>query len=234
MSPPAPGRAAVITAADAIGVVLGAQILSFLWAAGATAAVWHGVLPDPLTPGAIVVLNVGLWVGYGVGPVLLARRRGGGAVSRYGLRFRWYDAPAGLAAGAAVQLAVLPVLYRPIRWFVHGDPGASAKALVDAASGPWGVLLLAFSTLLMAPLVEELCFRGLLLPALRPRLGPAGAVAVSATVFALLHLDALAFPGLLLFGVLSAVLALRTGRLGPSLAFHAGFNLATLVALGLR
>jgi membrane protease YdiL (CAAX protease family) len=133
----------------------------------------------------------------------------------------------------ATQAVALPVLYWPIRRLIDGDPGASARQLVGEAQGVGDAALLIVATAIMAPLVEELFFRGLLLRSLHRRFGPTAAAVVSAVLFALVHRQPLAFPGLMLFGLIAAGLALRTGRLGPSWALHAGFNLTTLMMLGL-
>ena len=229
-----PSRPVRWTAADAVTVLLGAQLLSLLWAGGGVALAYGSEgPPSPLPVVAMFLLNIGLWLGYGLGPVLVVRRRGVGLRSDLGARFGRFDVPAGLVAGVAAQAVLMPVLYWPIRRLIDGDPSASAKDLVGSAHGPFPVLLLVLSTVVMAPLTEELFFRGLFLRGLQRRLGAAVAAVVSAAVFAAVHLDAMAFPGLFLFGLLAAALALATGRLGPVWAFHAGFNLTTLVMLGL-
>jgi membrane protease YdiL (CAAX protease family) len=92
-----------------------------------------------------------------------------------------------------------------------------------------------------APVVEELFFRGLLLRALQRRVPDGAAVAVSAVLFGVAHVQDLA-PGALLvvivslvaLGAVLATLAVRTGRLGPGMWTHAAFNASTLVALLLR
>jgi membrane protease YdiL (CAAX protease family) len=222
------------TANDAVLVLLGTQLTSAIWAVAMVATLYHGAAPDPLTTVALVVLNLGLWAGYGFGSVVVARTKGAGPRLDFGVGWRWFDGPTGLVAGVALQAVVLPLLYKPITWLVDGDPGASAKSLVKAVNGPGDAVVLALSTLVMAPLVEELFFRGLLLRALQRRFGPAPAVVASSAVFALVHWQILAFPGLFLFAVVSAGLALWSGRLGPSWALHVGFNLTTLVLLGFR
>ena len=49
-------------------------------------------------------------------------------------------------------------------------------------------------------------------------------------VFAGSHFQLLPFPGLLAFGIVAGIVAHRTGRLGPAIALHVGFNLTTVVA----
>lgn len=226
-----PGHPVRWGVSDAVLVLLGAQLTSLVWVAAMVAVVYHGAVPDPLTTVALVVLNLGLWAGYGLGSVLVARVKGDGPVADFGIGIRWPDGPAGLVAGVVLQALVLPVLYWPIGRLVDGDPGGAAKELVRAVNGPGDAVLLALSTVVMAPVLEELFFRGLLLRSLHRRYGAPPAMVVSSLVFAVVHFQALAFPGLFLFGLVSSALALRTGRLGPSWALHVGFNLTTLVLL---
>jgi membrane protease YdiL (CAAX protease family) len=57
------------------------------------------------------------------------------------------------------------------------------------------------------------------------------ALIVSAVLFALAHFQVLQFPGLVLFGMVAGYLAQRSGRLGPAIFAHMGFNAATVVVL---
>ena len=97
--------------------------------------------------------------------------------------------------------------------------------------------LIALVAGLVAPVCEELLFRGLLLRALRRRVSPVAAVAISALVFALAHpmldptLGTLAVvPALFALGAVSGVVALRRGDLSVSILLHIGFNLLTTVS----
>jgi membrane protease YdiL (CAAX protease family) len=87
----------------------------------------------------------------------------------------------------------------------------------------------------LAPLTEELLFRGVLLRSLLRRCSPAVSVLLSALIFGLAHfLDPdsrrLLAP-LMLLGVISAVRAVRTGELSQSIWLHAGFNLLSVAFL---
>jgi hypothetical protein len=73
---------------------------------------------------------------------------------------------------------------------------------------------------LLAPLCEEAAFRGHLLTVLLARLRPGGAIALTATLFALLHLDPVRFPAVLLLGLVFGWLAWRAGSLWPAVAAH--------------
>ena len=97
--------------------------------------------------------------------------------------------------------------------------------------------LIALVAGLIAPVCEELLFRGLLLRSLRRRVSPVAAVAISALVFALAHpmLDPTfgtlaVVPALFALGAISGVAALRRGDLSMSIFLHIGFNLLTTVS----
>ncbi|MDQ4070068.1 MAG: CPBP family intramembrane metalloprotease, partial [Actinomycetota bacterium] len=109
--------------------------------------------------------------------------------------------------------------------------------LVDRSTGASYVGLLV-AVVVGAPIVEELFFRGLLLRSLQRRFSPGLAVAISSVVFGLAHFSPLPFRAVILvmvslsvFGAVLAILAVRTGRLGPSIVAHATFNLFTILYL---
>lgn len=76
---------------------------------------------------------------------------------------------------------------------------------------------------LVAPLAEEMTYRGLGLAVLL-RFGPVVAVVVSAIAFAGAHGLVQGFPSLFLFGVVIAIVRLRSGSVFPGMLFHATFN----------
>ena len=88
----------------------------------------------------------------------------------------------------------------------------------------------------LAPLVEELLFRGFLYPVLARKWGMGAGIIVTAALFALIHEGQLAHawaPLLLLFGVglvLTTVRA-RTGSVGATFAIHVGYNAALFTSL---
>ena len=181
--------------------------------------------------GGLVMLQVPLWLGL-LGTPLLARRYGLCWRSQLGWAMRLLDVPVGLAVGLVTQLAAVPLLYWPIfRIFGDLDVEEPARELSALAVGPSDVALLVVMTVVMAPISEEVFFRGLLQGALRDRLGPVWAVAIASVAFGITHFQLVQFPALVLVGVVNALLVLRTGRLGPALWSHAGFNAITVAVL---
>jgi membrane protease YdiL (CAAX protease family) len=77
---------------------------------------------------------------------------------------------------------------------------------------------------LVAPVTEELLFRGLLLPALAAQHGTRNAVIGTAILFGLFHLDYQAAVYATLMGLLLGAVRVRGGSVLPAIALHAGFN----------
>jgi len=80
-----------------------------------------------------------------------------------------------------------------------------------------------------APVVEELFYRGLLQRSLAARFNEGAVLVVVAAVFALVHFRPIEIPGLFVFGLILGWAALRSGRLGPAITIHVGFNLTGLL-----
>ena len=188
--------------------------------------------PTPLW--LVAILQAFLWLGLLGAPLLAARTKGNGVVEDFGLRFRLIDVPVGLVIGVVSQLVLVPIVSLP--WIALlgkdlDDLDDSARELADKATDPLGVALLFVIVVLGAPVVEELFFRGLLQRSLLRRVAPVLAVAISALVFGVTHFQLLQFPALVAFGAILGFLALRTGRLGPSIVAHMAFNAVTVIAL---
>lgn len=180
----------------------------------------------------VAVIQIPLWAAYLIGPIATTRRKGRGPVEDLGARIEGRDIVPGLVAGVVAQLVVIPLLYWLfILRLVDGDLSEPARDLIDRADDPLGVALLALVTVVAAPLVEELFYRGFLLRALERRVGATPALWASSFIFAAVHGQLLQLPALLLFGLLAGWLTQRSGRLGPAWAAHVGFNLVTVVIL---
>lgn len=173
---------------------------------------------------------------------IVARTRGRGSLGAdFGLVARlpgdsWLAAGRWLLAGVGLQLLSVPFLQLLVD--VHGK--VETQEVVqqfEKARGP-SLVLFAIVVVTVAPLAEELLFRGALLRALLRRTTPAWAAFASAAAFAAVHPLAsptfgsvIAVPALFALGLISAGLAIRTGNLSASILLHAGFNLLTAVSV---
>lgn len=99
--------------------------------------------------------------------------------------------------------------------------GQAGERLVTSATGLGARVLLFILICIIAPVVEEIIFRGFVYPGLRRRMTLTSAVVASALLFALMHnnLDALFTIGII--GVTLAVLYERTRSLVPCIVCHA-------------
>lgn len=183
--------------------------------------------------------------------VVISRRRGLKSLrADFGLWFRPVDLAIGLGIGILVR--ILSVIEGLIVVAIAGK--GPTRGNVDFGTDPLWIILNGFViAALVAPVVEELVFRGLVLRAVRwavlrgrrssPRAQPASAplrngaavlaVAVSALLFAAAHLyESIGDPILLIVlglftvtaGVLHGLITIATGRLGPAIVAHVVVN----------
>ena len=184
-----------------------------------------------LTVGVLVLLQVPLWIGL-LGTPLLARLRGLRWREQLDWRMRPRDIPLGLAIGALMQLVLLPLLYWPIiELFGDLDVEGPARDLTEMAGTPFDVVALVVMTVILAPLTEEVFFRGLVQGALRDWLGPIRALVIASALFAATHFQLVQFPALVVVGLVHGLMVLGTKRLGPALWSHVGFNAITVFVL---
>lgn len=94
-----------------------------------------------------------------------------------------------------------------------------------------GSLPMAVSVCLLAPMLEEILFRGLVLPGLLARHPPRQAIVGSALLFGAAHMNLYQFVVGLLLGLVLGWLYERSRSLIPCIALHGGYN-ALLMAGG--
>lgn len=215
---------------DAVGVFVAGFVLGVV--AGSVA---YAVTGDPVDDpgwGVTGAAVFGQFGGFALGLWAVARRRGAASWREaYGLVLRardWWV----VLLGVGLQIG-LGLLLLPLANLVEEDQEV-VENLLDSTGPELAVLVIAAAVL--APLLEELLFRGLLLRALLARTTPRVAIGVSAVAFAAVHLldfslgTVVVAPALVVFGVVSGMFAVRTGDLSRSILLHFGFNV--LVVLG--
>lgn len=224
-----------------VGQIVG---LAFTLAAGAaagkTSAQMTAITKETVPPEWYIVSSLlGLWVGFIGAPWLATRTHGTRRfLADLGVRFRWVDLW-GLAIGPGGQILVA-VLYAPFVSHLHNLNGPTKKLTGGAHGG--GIVILILAVVILAPVMEELFFRGLLFRALARLCTPMGvragrgagivlAVAIDGVLFGLAHAEWLQLAGLAAFGMVLAAISWRTGRLGMNMVAHASFNLVAVVAV---
>lgn len=192
-------------------------------------------LGDELTIPQLAVVSIATWAVMIVALAVASRRFGtGDALADYAVRFRPIDL-AGIPLGVITQLALVPLLYVPLRgvWpdtFSDERIEERAQDLADRAGG-WSTVLLVLVVVIGAPLVEELVYRGLLQRSVSTMVGTAFGLVSTSMWFALVHFSPVEYPGLFLAGLVFGVCVVATGRIGPAIVTHAAFNAAGLVVV---
>jgi membrane protease YdiL (CAAX protease family) len=103
-----------------------------------------------------------------------------------------------------------------------------AVKLLQEAKDPVVVALMAVAAVLVAPVAEEVVFRGYLYPAAKRFCGPAGAIAFSSLVFAAAHGNVVALLPLFALAVVLCLLYEFTGSIWACISVHFLFNAATV------
>lgn len=93
------------------------------------------------------------------------------------------------------------------------------------------LISLIFFGIVIAPMIEEILFRGFLQPALKKLFGGRYAIVVTASLFAAVHMDIFAFLQIFILGILLGYLYEKTQTLVASIFVHILHNSLTLFFL---
>jgi uncharacterized protein len=194
--------------------------------------------------GDVATLIVGAlfaqYLGHLVGLWVVVRRRGS-SFSGLGLQVEPSDGLY-LLGGVALSVALV-LLFVPVAEFIGAE--GPTQSLVEQIPQIQGVGLragLVLGMTLLAPVTEELMFRGLLPKVLERWMGTAASFTLAAFVFALFHLLGvvgenlvqslvLLVPQLFVVGLILGWTTMRRRRLGVAIFIHSGFNLVAVLAL---
>ncbi len=132
----------------------------------------------------------------------------------------------GLMVGALVLSGVYNALV-----LKGEDSQADTTAIIEGLDSPAALILGFLAIAIIAPVVEELLFRGYLQTALAKRMKPWMAIAVSSLVFGAIHMQPKALPVLAVLGAVFGYLYHRTGSLKVNIALHMVNNALAFLAL---
>ena len=103
--------------------------------------------------------------------------------------------------------------------------------LVLESRNPLSLLVFAVTATVLAPLYEELVFRGVVLPAIVNRFGAMVGVVAASALFAAAHLSLVEFAPLFVLGIVLGWLRLKSSGLSSSVLMHSAWNGYTFVNL---
>lgn len=206
--------------------IVGAVVAGVLIGAGGSHSVDTGDIAVTIAAQALATIAFVAWRGRSRGTGVWWRDVG----IRIQPRYFW-----GIFSGVALQIAVALIVGPLIRLLAPDAPRQEIVDVAERTSGAASRLVFAVLVVLIAPFVEEVVFRGMLLSRLRRTMSPMLAVVISAAAFAALHLidpSALAaVPGLFLIGVALGWMTLRSGDIGLAIFVHAGVNLTGVLVV---
>ena len=146
------------------------------------------------------------------------------------LGFKWGDPKRTLTYGGLGALGALMasfgimLLIALVIYLLGGSNPLTAEA-EQVETITRGQLLLSITVVvILAPIFEELFFRGLFYPALRRSLGPTLAIVIDGIIFGALHMRYLSIVSLILVGMILAYVYEKTESLYAPMLTHALYN----------
>ncbi|HAV11910.1 MAG TPA: hypothetical protein DCX06_00230 [Opitutae bacterium] len=151
--------------------------------------------------------------------------------------------------GAALKEAVpLFIMFLPVIWivtFTWGGllSGLQAIGIIDefppqeliqlfqSGGHPLAIAVLVIFAVILAPVVEEIIFRGCIYRFLKSKVSLVAAQVMSGAVFAVMHANLMSFLPLVIVGIILARTYEKSGNLAVPMCFHAFFNGFSLLML---
>lgn len=160
-------------------------------------------------------------------------RRGNGPVVDLRLRFDRRDVGIGVACGVLGVAATIPLGYLWAGWVGEDDATSAVGEIFDGLQLPVVLAVLVFLHIwLVAPLCEEIIFRGLLWGAMEKREWNRWLIlAITTVVFSLAHFELQRAPLLLGIALPIGIARLLSGRLAAPVIAHQINNFLPAVAL---
>jgi membrane protease YdiL (CAAX protease family) len=155
------------------------------------------------------------------------------AVSYFGLGFSRF--PKAAAKGLLWLVCTYPLILAT-QWFVQGfapdrDDAQDIVRYFLEHPDPRHRLAVIVMAVIVAPVAEEVLFRGYLYGVMRRLGGRIPAILTSSLLFAAIHANLPSMPGLTILAVILCLLYERTGSLWATMTMHAAFNAITIATL---
>ena len=144
-----------------------------------------------------------------------------------------------LILGILAAIVVLPVawaLQQLTAWLMtsshlHPEPQQVVREMQKGGASPFQQIYLGVVALVLAPIVEEMLFRGILYPTIKRAGYPKLALWGTSILFSLTHQNIPAFFALVFFAMILTLLYEETGNLLAPMVAHSCFNTVNFILL---
>lgn len=144
----------------------------------------------------------------------------------------WWGLFAGMGLQIAVALLTVPLIEA---MFPDGAPSQGVADIAGDSETTIEIIAIFVSVAVLAPIIEEILYRGLLMSWINRFVGKWPSIILSAAVFAGVHLldwnARAAVPGLFLVGIVLGWAAMRRGDLSLAIPLHAGVNMLAAILI---
>lgn len=130
-----------------------------------------------------------------------------------------------------VQISLIITIFMLVKMIIPAIDTEQEQAVLEFGRSGWGYLLSAVSSVMVAPVIEELLFRGILFAGLAKRWPIWLAAVVSSLAFAFLHGQVNVGIYTFILGCLLSWSYVRSGSLYPGIVLHFVNNLVAFVLL---
>jgi len=204
-----------------------------VWLGAVLMGVWMAALLSAAAAIRVLALDVNAGLAVSLGELLLLLPVWWLAVRKYGvgwqaLGLRRFE---GTAVALGCGLMVFSTLFNAVYGLILAQFGLRAQAdlvpLLSELSSPWYFWI---GAVVVAPIVEEIFFRGFVFGGLRPHYGWKKAALISSALFAVIHLQPAAVVPIFLLGLVFALLYERSGSIWPAILMHVSSNALALGA----
>ena len=148
---------------------------------------------------------------------------------KWGKTIRW-----GIGGYAATMPLVIASVY-VVSKVLQVDPVSTNPMIPFIIKGDSMLVKISFALTIgiLAPIFEEIFFRGFLFNSIRANIGAPGGMILSSLLFALVHFDFSVFFGLFAIGLMLSFVYQQTQSLVPSIILHSLWNSTTMVSIQL-
>ena len=180
-----------------------------------------------MTAGLVLVSSIALLSIGGIIPLILFWRTN--LIEFFGLRWLRWKSIFWIMPAFVFAMMIILAIFAACGWqtWVQDSLGAKpqeAVTLVKGASDLGLLVAMAVSAIIIAPIAEELIFRGYLYPVVKRFTDRWFASIFSGVLFGVIHFNVMGLPMLALMGIILAVIYERSGSLWVPIGCHAAFN----------